>query len=68
MNIFISATTTEGTTELFNVNKVLSFLPNYDKGTVKILMGAGLYWTVYADSIKTVDCVNELFAVIKGDF
>ena len=68
MNLFISATTTEGKTELFNLDKVLSFQPDYDRGTVKILMGAGLYWTVYTDSIKTVDCVNELFLALKGDF
>lgn len=68
MNIFITATTTEGKTELFNVNKVLSFVPDYDKGTVKILMGAGLYWTVYADSIEHIDCINDLLKEIKGDF
>jgi len=68
MNLFITATTTEGKTELFNVNKVLSFVPNYDKETVKILMGAGLYWTVYADSIEYIDCINDLLKELKGDF
>ena len=66
--IYITATTTEGKTELFNVNKVLSFVPNYDKGPVKILMGAGLYWTVYAESIQTVECINDLLKELKGDF
>lgn len=68
MNLFISATTTEGTTEIFNVNKILSFQPNPDRGTVKILMGAGLYWTVDADSIVYIDCINDLIKEIKGEF
>ena len=65
MNYFIKATTTEGKTELFNLEKILSFTPN-NNGTVKILMGAGLYWNVYADSIEYLDCINELMQAIKG--
>lgn len=67
MNMFISATTTEGKTELFNLERVLSIAP-YSNGTVKILMGAGLYWIVKADSIAYIDCINDLINEIKGDY
>lgn len=66
MNIFLKATTTEGKTELFNLDKILSITPK-NHGTVKILMGAGLYWTVYADSIEYIDCINDLIKGVKGD-
>ena len=65
MNIFLKATTPEGKTELFNLDRVLTITPN-NNGTVKILMGAGLYWTVNAESIQLAECVNELLFEIKG--
>lgn len=67
MSIFLKATTTEGKTELFNLDRVLSIMPN-ENGTTKILMGAGLAWRVHTDSIQTVECMNELLKAIKGDF
>lgn len=67
MTIFLKATTTEGKTELFNLDRVLNITPNKN-GTVKILMGAGLYWTVYADSIEYIDCINDLLKEFKGAF
>ena len=63
-SVFLQATTIEGDTEIFNLDRILTFRP-YGDGTVKILMGAGLYWTVYADSIQTVESVNELLQAVK---
>ena len=65
--VLLKATTTEGKTEIFNLDRILTFRP-YGNGTVQILMGAGLYWTVYADSIQPVDCVNDLLQAVKGDY
>ena len=62
--VFLKATTTEGKTEIFNLDRILTFRP-YENGTVQILMGAGLYWTVYAGSIHPVDSVNELMLTVK---
>lgn len=63
---FIKATTTEGQTEIFNLERVLTFRP-YGNGTAQILMGAGLFWTVYTDSIQYLDCVNELLQAVKEE-
>ena len=67
MKTFLQATTTDGKIELFNLENVLSITPRAN-GTTKILMGAGLYWIVYTNSIEIVDCINELLRAIKGDF
>lgn len=67
MKCFIKAVTTEGKTELFNLDHILNITPRKN-GTVKILMGAGLYWDVLADSIEYIDCVNDLIKELKGDF
>ena len=66
MKPFLQATTTEGKIELFNLDQILSIQPK-SNGTTKILMGAGLYWNVYTDSIELVDCFNDLFRAIKGE-
>ncbi len=66
MKTFLKATTTDNTTELFNLDKVISISPRAH-GTVKILMGAGLHWHVYADTIEYVDCINDLLKEIQGD-
>lgn len=66
MKPFLQATTTEGKIELFNLDQILSIQPK-SNGTTKILMGAGLYWNVYTDSIEIVDCFNDLFTAIKGE-
>ena len=47
-------------TELFNLDHVLTIRPNRDGETAKILMGAGLYWDIYIDSVEFVECPNEL--------
>ena len=62
---FIKATTTDGQTELFNLEKVLNITPY--KTQTKILMGAGLYWNVYSDSVQVLDLsANDLEAIIQG--
>ena len=61
--MFIKATDTDGKTELFNLDHVMNITP-LANGTVKILMGAGLYWYVYPDSISPVYCYNEIIEAI----
>lgn len=56
--IFLKATTTDNKTEYFNLDNVLNIAAR-DNGTIKILMGAGLYWNVYADSMEYVDLLQE---------
>lgn len=56
----------DGKTELFNLDHILTIRPNSDGKTAKILMGAGLYWDVYVDTIELVDCYNDLKKAIKG--
>ena len=65
MNYFIKAVTEDNKTELFNLDKVMS-ISTRENGMVKILMGAGLYWDVYPDSIEQIDCVKDLLKEIKG--
>ena len=62
---FLKAITTEGKTELFNINNILSVQPNTN-GTTKILMGAGLSWRVHTNSIEWINCYNEFIAAIDG--
>lgn len=54
----LKATTTDGETELFNIDRIISLKPSEDGSRVKILMGAGLYWWVWADSITQTN-INE---------
>lgn len=51
---FLCATTTDGKREYFNLDRILSIRP-IDGDRVKILMGAGLYWTVERDSLQVWD-------------
>ena len=62
---YLKAITTDGRTELFNLEKVMLITPR-DNGTTKILMGAGLYWEVLTDSIERIDCYNDLIKAIEG--
>ena len=66
--IFINAKTIDGDYELFNLEKIISIKPNDDNGTTKILMGAGLYWTVITSSITYIDSITDLISEIKGEF
>ena len=50
--LFLKATTTDGKVEYFNAKNILTIQPQGEN--FKILMGAGLYWTVKAD----VEMVN----------
>lgn len=45
----------EGKTEFFNLDRVLNIAPHAKSGTSKILMGAGLYWDVYTDTMEIVE-------------
>ena len=50
---FLKAITTEGKTEYFNVNQILTITPEIN--AVKILMGAGLYYRVKPETMVFVD-------------
>lgn len=60
---FLKATTTDYKTELFNLDHILNIVPK-ENGTTKILMGAGLAWHVYTDSIEPIENTNEFFKAI----
>lgn len=51
---FLCATTTDGKREYFNLAQILTIQP-IDGDRVKILMGAGLHWTVERDSLQVWD-------------
>lgn len=55
---FLCATTTDGKREYFNLERILTITP-IDGDRVKILMGAGLYWTVERDSMTVWDMSNS---------
>jgi len=56
---FLKAITTDGKTEYFNVNQILTIAPG--NNSVKILMGAGLYWNVKPETMEIVDLQCDLF-------
>ena len=66
MKTFIKVKTVDGRTEIFNTDLILNITP-YEGGYAKILMGAGLYWDIYTDSIQLIDCTNDLIKAIKGE-
>ena len=55
---YLKATTTDGQREYFNLDRILSIQESADGTRLKILMGAGLYWWVWADSITQTN-INE---------
>ena len=55
--LFLKAVTTDGQTEYFNTQKILT-ISKLANGNFKILMGAGLYYTVKADTIELVELEN----------
>lgn len=55
--LFLKAVATDGQLEYFNTQNILSIRP-LKNGCVKILMGAGLYWDVKADTIELVELEN----------
>lgn len=60
---FLKAISTDGKTELFNIDNILTIQPN-ENGLTKILLAPNLYWWVHTDSIVWVNSYNELIAVI----
>lgn len=63
----ISSTTDlyEGKTDFFNLDRILEIQP-HKSGTSKILMGAGLYWDVYTDTMEIVELgTTEALSIIK---
>ena len=48
----LKVTTTNGEREFLNTDRILSLQESKDGTQVKILMGAGLYWWVWADSMR----------------
>ena len=61
--LFLKAITTEGNTEYFNIEKILTIKPYGENlNSLKILMGAGLYWTVKANTVEIV----ELNGILGG--
>ena len=54
--LFLKATTRDGSTEYLNTQHILSITPyGEDLKYFKILMGAGLYWIVKADTVEIVE-------------
>ena len=62
MNL-LKVTTIEGTREFLNLDRILSIQESADGTKIKILMGAGLYWWVWADSLRTTN-IQEFLADI----
>lgn len=59
--LFLKVITTEGTTEFLNTQNILSIKPYGENlKNLKVLMGAGLYWMVKADSVEIVNLENIL--------
>lgn len=44
-----------GDVEFFNLSQVLNIMPRKNGYEVKILMGAGLAWFVYRDSLEIIE-------------
>lgn len=58
--LFIKAVVVgSGKVQYFNLDKILT-ISKYDNGNTKILMGAGLYWEVYSNSIEQVNIIDIL--------
>lgn len=60
---FLKAITIEGRTEYFNVAKILTITK--DGTSVKILMGAGLYYWVKPETLIYVDPADLIGEVIN---
>lgn len=63
---FLKVITKEGSTEFLNMQSILSIKPcrnNFED--LKILMGAGLFWIVKADTVEIVE-LNGILGKEKG--
>ena len=58
---FLKVTTTDGHREYLNIDRILSIQENADGTRIKILMGAGLAWWVWADSLRITD-IQEILS------
>ena len=52
---FLKAISIDGDTEYFNLEKIISIRPLPCGERVKILMGAGLYWTILKNTMEIVE-------------
>ena len=65
--LFLKAITTEGSTEYFNIENILTIKPYGENlKNLKIFMGAGLYWIVKADSVEIVE-LNEILGGLQNE-
>ena len=55
--LFLKAQTTDGKTEYFNTENILTIQP-LPNGNIKILMGAVLYWAANPDTVEFVELEN----------
>lgn len=64
---FLKAVTTDGSTEYFNTQNILT-VKRYGENlsNLKILMGAGLYWIVKADTVEIVE-LNEILGGLQNE-
>ena len=58
---YLKATTIDGKREYFNLDKILTLQDSADGTKIKIFMGAGLYWWVWADSLRITN-LREILA------
>ena len=58
---YLKATTTDGQREYFNLDKIMTIQESRDGARLKIFMGAGLYWWVWADSLRITD-IREILS------
>ena len=53
---FLKVVTTDGSTEYFNIQNILTIKPYGENlSNLKILMGAGLYWIVKANTVEIIE-------------
>ena len=57
----LKVTTTDGDLEYLNIERILSIQESKDGTKIKVLMGAGLYWWVWADSLRLTN-IQDLLA------
>ena len=61
---FIKATTTDNQTELFNLDLILKMQPG--PGYTNILLAPGVWRDVYTDTIKLIECYNDLIKALNN--
>lgn len=61
--LYLKAETKDGQTEYLNTQHILS-ITQRQNGYIKILMGAGLYWDIKADSVQYVE-LKDIFTELN---